>query len=113
MGFFPDFELPGAEPNCPRGHYHSLQKWVFEAMNATSGVNQDCIAAMPEQERYMCYFADQVVPFVRTPLFVLQSQYDSWTSKNEFGSKLTQPGPAEIQQQGFLVSALVRSRLLA
>eukprot|EP00965_Chrysotila_dentata_P203574 6181809-Pleurochrysis_carterae.AAC.5 len=66
------------------GKYHSGLRWAFEMFNATSGVNQDCITAhasggaWPDDPTYLCFFAEHTVPYTHTPIFALQSEYDSW-----------------------------------
>lgn len=68
-GFFLDVE------QGPK--YHSNMIWVFEYMNASSGVNDGCIAANPGNE-WMCVFAEHTSPHIQTPIFPLQGEYDSW-----------------------------------
>ena len=59
-------------------------KWVFATMNATAGINQDCVASKQtggpstDSPSYLCMFAEHTAPFTHTPLFPLQSEYDSW-----------------------------------
>ena len=88
-GFFLDYQdpryAPGALGNTPGGTYHSGLKWVFTTMNATAGINQDCVNAHntgpphdPDTPAYLCIFAEHTSPFTHTPLFPLQSEYDSW-----------------------------------
>lgn len=100
-GFFLDYQDPRrhaatvasspAHPPLPlgttvSGNYHKGLKWVFTQMNATSGINQDCIAAMrtggvpTDAPLYLCMFAEHTSPFTHTPLFPMQSTYDSWQS---------------------------------
>ena len=55
----------------------------FYAWNSSGAVNQDCLAhytalGTPEQ----CIFAEKVLPFIKTPLFVAQNLYDSWQLNN-------------------------------
>ena len=88
-GFFLDYQDPryagGGLRNTPGGTYHSGLKWVFTTMNASAGVNQDCVKAHatgpphdPDTPSYLCMFAEHTSPFTHTPLFPLQSEYDSW-----------------------------------
>ena len=111
-GFFPDYELKGAEAGTQKGHFHSGQKWVFEAMNATGSLNAACVEALsPRGEAWKCIFAEHTAPFISTPVFALQSQYDRWTSGSEFGA--SSQDVAMIREQGSLVSGLVQSSLLS
>jgi len=66
------------------GNYHAGLRWAFETFNASGGVNQDCVAAKEtggfetDQPAYLCMFAEHTSVFTHTPLFALQSEYDSW-----------------------------------
>jgi len=80
-GFFMDYEGP------PK--YHSGMKWVFNQMNCTDGVNSDCIDYYNKNNRdnvFSCYFAQHTAPFIRTPIFPLQSRFDAWQIPNILGS---------------------------
>jgi len=93
-GFFMDYEGP------PK--YHSGMFWVFDQMNCTLGVNSDCIDYYKSKSLNTanCYFAQHTSPFIRTPIFPLQSRFDAWqipyilgsnnpTLISEFGRNLT------------------------
>jgi len=54
----------------------SLYKYVFNMQNSTFGVNSACIAANPDNE-WKCIIAPFVYPHIKTPLFALQSEYDT------------------------------------
>jgi len=74
-GFFLDYD--SSQAGGP--HYSSAMKWVFQAMNSSSGVNQDCIKAhAPTMDTNLCIFAEHTSLFIKTPIFPLQSEYDSW-----------------------------------
>jgi hypothetical protein len=47
--------------------------------NCSGGVNQACIKAMtPKDETWKCFMAQYTEPFITSPLFGLNSIYDSW-----------------------------------
>ena len=107
-GFFLDYQDPrtpagrGALGTLP-GNYHRGLKWVFEAMNATAGVNADCIDAKrsggpaTDAPLYLCMFAEHTAPYTHTPVFALQSEYDSWQT----GHVLHDPATAaDVQALG-------------
>jgi len=84
-GFFLDFQDPKAIPtgqlsNTNPGNYHEGLRWSFDYQNATSGVNADCIAAKRAagEDEYLCMFAEHSSEHIRSPVFALQSKYDSW-----------------------------------
>jgi len=78
-GFFLDYDTVQK--------YSTTMKWVFNAMNASNGVNQACLLAhTPTKDRELCYFAEHTSPHLTTPIFPLQSQYDSWQTQFILGS---------------------------
>lgn len=61
-GFFLDYESQAK-------HYHSSMIWVFNQMNATSGVNQACIQSHQKtSDTWKCFFAEHTAPFISTPI---------------------------------------------
>eukprot|EP00698_Gefionella_okellyi_P004336 TRINITY_DN14011_c0_g1_i1.p1 TRINITY_DN14011_c0_g1~~TRINITY_DN14011_c0_g1_i1.p1 ORF type:complete len:386 (-),score=77.54 TRINITY_DN14011_c0_g1_i1:67-1224(-) len=100
-GFFLDFESAA--------NYHNGMMWVFQAMNSTRGVNDECVIAHSRtHDEWMCIFAEHVSPFIRTPLFAMQSQYDAWQIGNDLDSK----DPAAINKYGARLTQLVKTNLL-
>jgi len=80
-GFFLDYDSVSG----PK--YATDMAWVFNQQNATSGVNQDCITSHAKtKDEYKCFFAEHTAPFIKTPIFPLQSEYDSWQVQNILGS---------------------------
>eukprot|EP01006_Ploeotia_vitrea_P035906 TRINITY_DN65948_c7_g2_i1.p1 TRINITY_DN65948_c7_g2~~TRINITY_DN65948_c7_g2_i1.p1 ORF type:complete len:391 (-),score=39.45 TRINITY_DN65948_c7_g2_i1:135-1181(-) len=92
-GFFLDYEDVSDEDRAilrstRPGNYHNGLHWVFYYMNSTEGVDADCIAHWgARNESSKCMFAQHTAPFITTPTFALQSQYDSW----QLGHELKQP----------------------
>ena len=91
-GFFLDYQDPRRTSQglgtTISGNYHKGLKWVFDTMNTTAGINQDCIAAKQtggvstDDPAYLCQFAEHTTVFTHSPLFPLQSEYDSWQTGN-------------------------------
>jgi len=105
-GFFLDYDSTIA--GGP--HYSTDMKWVFQAMNATSGVNQACISAhTPTKDTNLCFFAEHTSPHITTPIFPLQSQYDSWQTGNILGSS----NATLINTYGQTVSARFKMAVLS
>eukprot|EP01125_Pyxidicula_operculata_P008327 TRINITY_DN2804_c0_g1_i1.p2 TRINITY_DN2804_c0_g1~~TRINITY_DN2804_c0_g1_i1.p2 ORF type:complete len:360 (+),score=63.23 TRINITY_DN2804_c0_g1_i1:1188-2267(+) len=78
-GFFLDYETSR--------NYHGMMVWVFEQMNSTAGLNQRCISAhQATKDTWKCIFAEHTSPFIQTPMFPLQSQFDSWQLDNILGN---------------------------
>jgi hypothetical protein len=83
-GYFLDYDSTG------RVKYATDMRWVFTQQNCTSGVNQDCIAAhQAGGDTYLCFFAEHTTPYIKTPIFPLQSRYDSWQVGNILGTNET------------------------
>ncbi len=126
-GFFLDYEQPGrshAAGAHPRrlaatsdlgvtvpGRYHAGLRWVFETMNASSGINSDCIAAhgIGDSPAYLCMFAEHSAVFTHTPIFGLQSTYDAWQTT----FVLDQPGPTPSVAAVNLLGANITKRMEA
>ena len=54
-------------------------QWGFGAWNSSGSANAACAASIPlPEDRWQCFFGQHVARFVATPLFVLNSKYDSW-----------------------------------
>jgi len=119
-GFFLDYqdpEVPCSPESGPKehllrdtinGNYHCGLKWTFTVQNATSGVHPDCVAAH-QGEEWKCMFAEHASEHVRTPLFALQSVYDSWQTDHVQGTG----GDAKTQVLGNNVTARIQSMLMA
>jgi len=77
-GFFADWS--STRPTQATHEYDEDIRSSFKLMNCSGGVNQNCVAAARADRRPLadCYFANNTLPHVSTPIFVLQSVYDSW-----------------------------------
>eukprot|EP00747_Dinoflagellata_sp_TGD_P211588 gnl/TRDRNA2_/TRDRNA2_84807_c0_seq3.p1 gnl/TRDRNA2_/TRDRNA2_84807_c0~~gnl/TRDRNA2_/TRDRNA2_84807_c0_seq3.p1 ORF type:complete len:297 (-),score=41.33 gnl/TRDRNA2_/TRDRNA2_84807_c0_seq3:34-924(-) len=85
--------------------YDSDLRWGFTHMNCSAGVNDQCVSARRAAGGDIsdCIFAHHTLPFIKTPIFVMQSVFDSWqlqweeglkhpvnyTALNAYGSELT------------------------
>jgi hypothetical protein len=61
-----------------------LMNWVFNAMNCSASVNQRCLA--DNINGTACMFGANTMPYVSTPLFVLNSKYDTWQAGGIIGA---------------------------
>jgi len=96
-GFFLDYET--------QENYAGYMQWVFVQQNTTSGVNADCIAYWtPQGQPWKCIFAQHTAPHISTPIFPLQSEYDSWQTANILGST----DPNLINPYGDYLTELVK-----
>lgn len=78
-GFFlPD--VPDADGNFS---YRAEMQSIFALSNASAGVHPACLAHWAAQgEAWRCMFPRYEAPFIRSRLFLVQSQYDSWQMDN-------------------------------
>jgi len=77
-GFFLDHDdINGKETTTPSF------RTSFYGWNSSSGTNQECIRYYePLGEEWKCIFAQYVLPFIRSRVFVMQNFYDSWQMNN-------------------------------
>ena len=52
-------------------------------------MNPLCSAAYPD-EKWKCMFTQYLIQFIKTPLFISESEYDSWSVPNILGIQCTQ-----------------------
>ena len=64
-------------------------EWGFSAWKAAASVNQDCLKFYGEANGFQCMFGGNAAHFVKTPLFVLNSKYDTWQEKAVIGTNAT------------------------
>jgi len=70
---------------------------IFALANASFGVNQDCVANQTRGEEWKCAFAEHSIRYTQSPIFVVNTAYDSW----QFGCILTSvPVPENSTQNG-------------
>ena len=105
-GFFLDWQR-----NTTSAHsYDSDLRWGFQAMNYSGGVAA-CVAAKrakgaPPSD---CAFAGHALPFVRTPVFILQSVYDSWQLQWEHGEHKAPHDFAALNAYGARLSSAIKT----
>lgn len=99
-GFFQDWSA--SKPVSAANTYAHELRLNFWDFNVSAGVNTDCVAARVAVagDPAECYFAEHTAPFIKSPIFALQSTVDAWQLSNELGStndavaawSLTAPG---------------------
>lgn len=84
-GFFMEFARPNITYyvdgyNSPvvdgQLNFVKAMSHMYNFMNISSGTHPDCVRAFSNGSQ--CMFAAHVLPFVRTPIFIFQSKFDSW-----------------------------------
>ena len=59
---------------------------------------------LPVRHPLQCFFAANVAPFVQTPVFALQSRFDSWQIENELAANRSEVDP--INSFGDLLASM-------
>lgn len=77
-GFFMDHASYKGTPTTTPQFQESFYAW-----NSSAGTNQACLDHYgPLGEPWKCVFAEYVLQFIQSPLFVMQNLYDSWQLNN-------------------------------
>lgn len=58
--------------------FPSRMQWGYTTWNSSASMNEGCLAHYGLDDGWKCMFGSNLAPFVQTPLFVLNSKYDSW-----------------------------------
>ncbi len=101
-GFFMGEEKPYSG-NGYLDHY----QWVFSNMNVSTHTNADCVAAKTaDNTTWKCFIAPEVLPFIKTPLFVSNSLSDAWQAPNimGLGCSATAAGKCSSAQMAYLAN---------
>lgn len=74
-GFFPFHNNIEGKPV-----YAQEMQYIFNLANSTHGVNDKCIAAMADADKWKCISAEMSYAFTESPIFALNSALDSWST---------------------------------
>ena len=55
--------------------------WMWSVANLTGALPPACVAAQSVGSEWLCLFAENLVPWLTTPVFALQSYYDSYQTE--------------------------------
>jgi len=123
-GYFLNFDWttgqPGSgQPGTPgfpsNASYPWRMWWMYEQLAGnTSALSPRCLAAQAPGSEWLCFFAENISPYLTTPLFALQSYYDSYQILAIAHENASAPDdvPA-INAFGAKLNARVKSGLLA
>ncbi|GBG76853.1 hypothetical protein CBR_g23068 [Chara braunii] len=64
---------------------------VFNMQNIVSTVDKACLQDRSPSSSYKCFFAQYLLPHIKTPFFVLNSNYDTWSLANIFVPRSADP----------------------
>eukprot|EP00663_Eupelagonemidae_sp_cell21sb_P000231 gene231-1376_t len=68
--------------------YPSEMRNIFGLANATHGVNDKCIAAMPVGDEWRCNFAEEAYKYTSLPVFPINSALDAWQTVCIYAAEL-------------------------
>lgn len=71
--------------------YPDQMKNVFNMMNSSAGAQEGCLRSKLPGDQWKCMFAEEIIEHVKTPLMVMNSAYDSWSSFCIFTSEYVDP----------------------
>ena len=103
-GFFLDWNA--TRPTQATHSFDDDLRSNFALMESSKGVNQACVAAHHDAPSD-CAFASAVLPHTSTPLFVLQSAFDSWQLQWEHG-EARKPDYAALNAYGAQLTQALR-----
>lgn len=58
---------------------------VFTFANMSAGVHSDCIYRHDQSSMSSCIFAKNIIRHIKTPIFIIQPQYDQWQIWHVYG----------------------------
>lgn len=64
---------------------------TFMLHNSSGGVNLECLSARPDSLKYQCFFAQYTLPYIQTPFFIINSNYDSYMLESILASEKVDP----------------------
>lgn len=68
------------------GQFMTGMKWIFDNGNLSASLIQECLDDKGDENKYMCVFVQEMVPYLNLNIFGLQSQYDAWQTSCELMS---------------------------
>jgi len=70
---------------------------IFNIANSTNGMNERCIKALEEEDRWKCHFAEMAYAYTQSPIFPLNSALDSWQTVCIYTAVLSPDFPNETK----------------
>eukprot|EP00056_Hartaetosiga_gracilis_P016975 m.6269 g.6269 ORF g.6269 m.6269 type:complete len:247 (+) comp5036_c0_seq1:591-1331(+) len=79
--------------------YPGMIEYIFSMQNATAGVSAKCLSDRPVSQHFECMFAQEAYKYIKSPIFILQSQLDSWQLGNIYPDSKTAQWPLCIKDE--------------
>lgn len=64
--------------------YQTHYRYIADMQNV-SGLNDRCLEQYAATTPWKCFMAPYTLPYIKTPVFIVQALYDSWQSQNIIG----------------------------
>ena len=91
--------------------YPAQMKELAVEQNSTQALSKDCVSSVKyRQEPWRCFFAPSAIAYVTTPLFVLQTRFDSWQMAHVFKGN---GSVAEYEKEGEALESSLQSVMAA
>lgn len=74
-GYFPPLDSVEGAPV-----FSAQMKSAFETHNASAGVQVSCLDGKSDAEKWQCNTSPEALRAIKTPLLLLQSAYDAWST---------------------------------
>mmetsp|Transcript_8850 Transcript_8850/g.11841 ORF Transcript_8850/g.11841 Transcript_8850/m.11841 type:complete len:539 (-) Transcript_8850:821-2437(-) len=69
------------------GLFQRIAEWGYQAWNSSYSINSGCKNSRSEEEdEWKCMFGEHVSMFVKTPVFIINSKFDTWQRKTILGT---------------------------
>lgn len=62
----------------PLSPFSKRMRWGYQAWNVSGAIHQSCTNSFNRTRAWYCMFAENLVPFIDTSLFILESENDCW-----------------------------------
>mmetsp|Transcript_25035 Transcript_25035/g.72421 ORF Transcript_25035/g.72421 Transcript_25035/m.72421 type:complete len:434 (-) Transcript_25035:135-1436(-) len=83
------YALPYKGYKSPVNHFQQMLQWGYTAWNSSASINDRCrehyAQRMRPQDAFLCLYGSIVVNFVRVPMLIVNSKFDTWQQKAILG----------------------------
>ncbi|GJP73733.1 hypothetical protein CLOP_g13889 [Closterium sp. NIES-67] len=79
----------------------TLFRAVLSIHNVTGSLPSSCLSSRPPEDHYQCFMTAQLLPLLKTPVFVINSNYDLWLLRHALA-------PPEADPSGALIANCLR-----
>ncbi|CAI5533263.1 unnamed protein product [Closterium sp. Naga37s-1] len=79
----------------------TLFRSVLTIHNVTGSLPASCVSSRPPEDHYQCFMSAQLLPLLKTPTFIINSNYDLWLLRHALA-------PPEADPSGELIASCLR-----